>query len=327
MRARLEQEFGVELDDASWASSRTPSDILSSVLTGSSSSNFEASEATANTPAPFVSGMAKSESASERRTFALSMPQMALKGLSESWLFKEIGDMHWSIIARALRVPSSELRDLEGNRLLATFTRIRVDLDNSAAHFEENQPVTLEARMSRYRSGMFVSTIELSGAQHGGVEVMSNFSRRRQANTNVGLHVSQPIIPRDCSIPFCDEMPAFAVAYRTRRAGVLGDPIFECGYQIQPPHDINGVGLLYFAAYPAIVDISASDYAGRAFTLEMSTRARDVYYFANCEPDDALTFRIHKWKPTRDGIRFESSLSRQSDGVLMAHIVTSKGFV
>ena len=31
--------------------------------------------------------------------------------------------------------------------------------------------------------------------------------------------------------------------------------LYECHYEILPPHDINGVGLLYFAAYPSVFDL------------------------------------------------------------------------
>ena len=53
----------------------------------------------------------------------LNMPQMALGGLSESWLFKELGDIHWRLITRGLGTPSHEIADANGERLYATFTR------------------------------------------------------------------------------------------------------------------------------------------------------------------------------------------------------------
>jgi probable biosynthetic protein (TIGR04098 family) len=101
-------------------------------------------------------------------------------------------------------------------------------------------------------------------------------------------------------------------------------PIFECEYEIIPPHDINGVGLLYFAAYPIIIDICATRYAGRAFATGFSTRRRDIFYFANSDADDTLIYRIHHWRADPQQIELEASLSRKSDGVLMAYAVASK---
>src|SRR5579862_7564179 len=43
---------------------------------------------------------------SEQRTYLLNMPQMAVGGLSESWLFKELGDIHWNMLAKALGQPT-----------------------------------------------------------------------------------------------------------------------------------------------------------------------------------------------------------------------------
>jgi hypothetical protein len=44
-----------------------------------------------------------SEPATEERAFASNMPQMALRDLSKSWLFKEIGDIHFQDYARPPR--------------------------------------------------------------------------------------------------------------------------------------------------------------------------------------------------------------------------------
>src|SRR5262249_31905605 len=91
-----------------------------------------------------------------------------------------------------------------------------------------------------------------------------------------------------------------------------------------PTHDINGVGLLYFAAYPIINDICATRHAGRCLATSFSTRHRDVFYFANCDPDETLTYRIHRWSADGDRIEMEESISRTSDGILMAYAVTGK---
>jgi hypothetical protein len=44
-----------------------------------------------------------------------------------------------------------------------------------------------------------------------------------------------------------------------------------------------------------------------------------------CEPDETLIYRIHRWQETDAGIEVEGSLSRKSDGTLMAYTFTSKG--
>jgi probable biosynthetic protein (TIGR04098 family) len=149
---------------------------------------------------------------------------------------------------------------------------------------------------------------------------MSNISRRGEAN-NTSLLKGQPTIPSGCPIQEVAP-PAFMLEYRDRRAATPDAPLFETEYEIIPFHDVNGVGLLYFESYPIISDICSLRYAGDF--AERSTISRDVYYFANADIKDALIFRIHKWEQSQSVLNLEISLSRTSDGRLMAYILTSK---
>jgi len=253
------------------------------------------------------------------------MPQMALGGLSESWLLKEVGDVHWSVITRGLGMKSSRLTDAGGNRLYATFTRVQLSSTAPLAAYAENETIIIDAKTSRYGAGMFFSDAAVQGdGRSAQVRVMSSFSKYGEAGANTSLLKGQPQIPDDCAIPDHADLPQFGHAYRSQRASALAAPLFECQYEIIPPHDINGVGLLYFAAYPMINDICAARYAGPAFARDFSTQHRDVFYFANSDPDETLIYRIHRWSADDDAVEMEASLSRKSDGVTMAAIVTGK---
>jgi probable biosynthetic protein (TIGR04098 family) len=311
LRTKLEQLLGTTIDDEAWTSVVTPADVLRVVATPVYRDTRVASMAPA--------------AAAERRMYELNMPQMALGGLSESWLFKEIGDIHWSRITNGVRMPSSRLTDAGGSRLYATFTRFQLSSTAPLAAYAENETVTIDAKTSRYGAGMFFSDLGLQGAGRSAkVHVMSSFSKYGEAGQNTSLLKGQPEIPAGCEIPNHADLPEFGHEYRARRAQVLAAPIFECEYEIIPPHDINGVGLLYFAAYPIINDICAMRFAGRAFARDFSTQHRDVFYFANSDPDETLIYRIHRWNADDDGIEMEAALSRKSDGVPMAYMVTGK---
>ena len=278
--------------------------------------------ATGETP---PAGIPAGQPAVVRRAYRLNMPQMALGGMSESWLFKEIGDIHWSIITTALGMPSSRLTDGSGNRLYATFTRLRLISTASLAAYTENESITINAHGSRYSAGMFFTEAMIEGeGRSAQAEVMSTFSKLGEGGANRSLVKGQPEIPPGFSIPTLSDMPEFATEYRTRRELRPEPPIFECEYDIIPCHDINGVGLLYFAAYPIINDICAMRYAGRSIMEDFATRERDVLYFANCDPNETLIYRIHRWRAAGDRIEIEESLSRKGDGVRMAHTVTVK---
>jgi probable biosynthetic protein (TIGR04098 family) len=309
LRTRIEQAFAATIDDESWTSVVTPADVMRIV-----------SRMAARKEAPSPSGPA-----TQRRVYELNMPQMALGGLSESWLFKEIGDLHWSLITTGLHTPSSRLADASGNRLYATFTRFQLSSTAPLAAYRENERITIEGKASRYGAGMFFSNVTVAGdARSARARVMSSFSRYGEAGANTSLLKGQPEIPDTCDIPCLADLPEFAQDYRARRAQQLAAPLFECEYDIIAPHDINGVGLLYFAAYPIINDICATRYAGRAFATASSTRDRDVFYFANSDPDETLLFRLHRWEASDGAVTMEASLSRKSDGAPMAYVLTSK---
>jgi len=333
LRTKIEQSFARVIDDAAWGSVGTPRDVAR-ILVGTTpaaatgpprASSFEGTGADADRGRPTVTRAVSAAPACEARVYDLNMPQMALGGLSESWLLKEVGDIHWSLITRALGQLSSRLSDAGGNRLYATFTRIQLCSTAPLAAYRENETIAITVKGSRYGAGMFFSDAAVRGDGRSAlVRLMSSFSKYGEAGANTSLLKGQPEIPVACAIPAHAELPAFAHEYRARRACEPASALFECPYEIIPPHDINGVGLIYFAAYPIINDLCAMRFAGAAFPREFSTHHRDVFYFANSDPDETLIYRIHRWDACSDGVEMEASLSRQSDGVLMARMVTGK---
>ena len=308
LRTRLEEASGKTIDDETWSSVATPADAIRIF------SNVAPPRQRAHAAAVV----------SERREYQVNLPQMAAGGLSESWLFKEIGDLHWSQISKGLGVTSSQVRDVGGNRLLATFTRVQIDSTVPLTAYAENEPIAIEGNISRYGSSMFFNEATMSGeGKLARLRVMSSFSKFGEAATNISLQPAQPDIPAGCAIPALAALPEFADEYRLRRGAALAPPLFECEYSIAPCHDINGVGLLYFAAYPMIKDICAGRYAGPSYA-DFSTLRRDVFYFANCDANDTVIYRIHRWQASDGGIEAEETLTRNSDGALMSYSLTTK---
>jgi probable biosynthetic protein (TIGR04098 family) len=309
IRTQLEALAGATIDDGRWADVVTPADLLNAFATASTSSRRYGSR----------------KGATERRGYALSMPQMAIGGLSESWVFKEFGDIHWSILTKGLKRPSHLLQDGNGERLYATFTRIQLDATCAFASFKENEHVQFDASMSRYGAGIYFSDATASG-ESGVVQarLASTFSKAQAPESNTSLVKGVPDLPPEFNIPSLAELPEFARDYRARRSENLGQSIFECEYEIIPSYDINGVGLLYFAAYPIITDICATRHAGRSFATQYSTVHRDVFYYGNSDPDDTLLYRLHRCTADDETIDMESSIGRKSDGNLIAHVLTRK---
>ena len=85
IRVRLESEVQRAIPDGQWFSFKSFQDIQR-YLDDAHSGTFAESTSSA---------------VASQRAIALNMPQMALGGLSESWLLKELGDMHCSMTCDA----------------------------------------------------------------------------------------------------------------------------------------------------------------------------------------------------------------------------------
>lgn len=267
--------------------------------------------------------MASSPPAGLTREYRLNMPHMALGGLSETWLFKEMGDAHWALITGGLGTPSSRLTDANGARLYATFTRIQYRSNVPLVRFDEDDHLVLTGSVSRYGASYFFSDLNFAaGDKRITARLMSTFTKRQNEGSNVGLLKGRPVISDSCTVVSLDEQPAFAGAFRAHREANAAPHLFETTYDLQPIHDINGVGLLYFAAYPAISDLceGRSEAGPMRWALDHSTIARDVFYSANCDLYDRIVYKLHE----REGLTSRNTLTRASDGKLMAYLVTKR---
>lgn len=277
-----------------------------------------------------------------QREYEINMPQMARGCLSEHWLFKELGDLHWALLSRGLGTPSGELKDNQGARLYATFVRIQM-VHDPLCSFRENEQLSLRGALRRFGGSTYMSQVGGSCVGKGlNAMLMTTFSARVEENNTVLLK-SEPHV-RENEVPEYLLMPPFLRDYRLLRKGLLegflaseipfriaGEVLFETEYDIHPYYEINGVGLLYFAAYPVISDVGEARYFNQIVKEKppwedrYSTTVRDVFYFANCNSDDRVIYRLHSYDYLEgDKIRLSSSLYRKSDGALIARLFTVK---
>ncbi|MBB4952059.1 putative biosynthetic protein (TIGR04098 family) [Agrobacterium vitis] len=286
------------------------------------------------------------------RAVDVHLPQMAFSGLSETWLMKELGDLHWSLLASATQVPSDEVLDRYGRRLLTSFVRVRYESTVPLQAYGENQHLTFHASMNRFGRTMLFSDVFMSG-ESGELRasLMSMFSARVAGKRNV-LANSQPKGALLDVIPALKTMPPLAADYQ--RLGnasqgqeeglplLLGeeafeatsDVIFSTEYEIKPHDDLNGLNLVYFAAYPKIHDSCELTFfreIQRHFGLEedwfsvTSVMARDVFYFGNCDVDDVIIFTLSQCQFIEGRrIQLQSRFTRKSDGKDIALIQTVK---
>lgn len=329
LRIGIEQKVGARISDEAWFAFRTVGDIVN---------HYEDRASTA------AALSQDSETLPVVRSFKLNMPQMSIGGMSEYWLFREFGDIHWTAICDGLECESHAILDELGNRLYATFVRFRWEGTEELSAYRENEAIEIRSELSRFGRGMFFSKIALAGeAKSIRANLMTAFASRTGGNES--LMKGEPNIPAGSPVTALDRLPDFSEEYRQVRKGLqrsvqlkgselkLEGELGEVAYSINPYHDVNGVKLLYFAAYPAISDYCEREFVHRHreryrirtdWALETATIARDVLYFSNCEISEELIYRIHSLEENGDRLNIASSLSRRSDGHVLCNLFTVK---
>jgi probable biosynthetic protein (TIGR04098 family) len=326
LRVTLEKLMGKEIPNNEWQGFTTIQDAISFCI------NNQNPDGTINR---------NTKSIVTDRKYSIGMPQMANSALSENWLFKELGDIHWELLSKGLNTQSANFTDEFGKRLYAAFTRIHI-ANFKLNEFKENENIEFNGIIKRFGLSTYVSKVIFgNGKQKSQAVLMTSFSTRDSLD-NSRLFKSQPYT-KENYVPEFEYTPQMLNDYRLQRKGLLEtfkihheeiilstSYVHKMNYTINPFYEINGVGLLYFASYPIISDKCEADYFNqtlkykgwerRYYTLE-----RDVFYFANCNIDDSISYRLNSYEFLKEGkIKLFSSLYRVSDMALMANIFTIK---
>jgi probable biosynthetic protein (TIGR04098 family) len=265
----------------------------------------------------------------------ISMPQLGPYGLSENWLLRYLGDLHWQTICDALGELSRDIRDEQGNRLYASFIRVTWTASQPLSHFGESNTLRGAMEMIRYGDGLFDSTSRLQVADAFiSVRMASLFSRREKESSNDRLLPASPVVPADCTIPDIEIVPGYISDHRLLRTGRLAslqlhDERFDLAdaatetvhYPINGYFDFNGANLLYFASYPTIADIclsrsgAASAVGFGRFVTECSPTGRDIFYFGNANLNDSIDCAIASRQEAGNRTRCRVDMFRTSDSL------------
>jgi len=74
-----------------------------------------------------------------------------------------MGDIHWDLLCDGLNTQSMQLKDEMGNRLYATFTRIRFEGSDSFNNFLENEICNITGKIERFGNSMYFSDFTFEG--------------------------------------------------------------------------------------------------------------------------------------------------------------------
>jgi len=279
----------------------------------------------------------------------IHLPQTDATGLSENWLFKHCGEMHWDYLCAAMGVGgvnSEEMRDDLGKRLYPTFVAIRGRYEKPLCAVCMDERLQTSVKLKHFGRAFFQGVITLrNDAARFDLEMLTTFVARNREGLN-DLHQSLPAsnLAYNCEpLGAPPSLLKLSQALRHRditeydfldyRFSLLETELdLSVSYEPSPYIDYNGAGLLYFAAYPTIADTlerqliirhelieGAGDWAVRT-----STVARDVFYYRNLNLGQRLTATLRRFDRVGENIILHTSLTAESDGAALADIFTAK---
>nr|MCU0947381.1 phosphopantetheine-binding protein [Porphyrobacter sp.] len=250
LRTAIEERYSVSIPDSEWSSVQSLGQIAHLQSLENQSARFDAeppavvstdmrSEAVDPPPPPTILPRDRYEQLTHQlpegrpasmvesrvpghlhRRHVLEMSKMALSGMGEPWLFRELNDLHWAMICDFLRVPSSQITDGQGDRLYATITRCSIDFKPDLYSFKENTALDIRSDLQRYGASMFFSNHRFEGSEgvSGHASVMSTFAKYGERGNNKSLKKGSPNIVDQQNVPSLSDLPSIAAEYRKKRA-------------------------------------------------------------------------------------------------------------
>jgi probable biosynthetic protein (TIGR04098 family) len=280
------------------------------------------------------------------RRVRVGMPQLDVGGLSEGWLYRTCGDLHWEAIGRELGVTSDGFRGEAGDRLYPTVVALRARYGGPLSEVLENDVLDLDARVAPCGRACAHGRIGLAvGGRACSVELLTTFAVHDRRSGLLRMAVPAPELAARWR-PHGDP-PAIARLARAARAGLPLDddfsgptlerrsaPLASWTYEPSPYADYNGAGLLYFAAYPTIADTAERALVSRLgpaptvdWALATSVVARDVFFYANLPLGEALVAELRSLDRREHFVKTHVRLLRARGETVMADLVTERRFV
>jgi probable biosynthetic protein (TIGR04098 family) len=248
-------------------------------------------------------------------------------GLSENWLFRHAGELHWEAIGRRLGTLSDEIRSDDGERLYPTVVAARALYQRPLSSVRENDVLESEVEVVACgRSCAHGRILAAVGPRETrlSLELLTTFAVREASGLlRMGLPAARmaarwiplggtPVIARLAKAARCgqplleDDFSGPSQLGLDSHQSIIG----RVSYEPSPYSDFNGAGLLYFASYVTIADtaerqivrdLGLAPFAGTDcatdWALGTSTVRRDVFYYANLPLGESLVAELVGFEP------------------------------
>jgi probable biosynthetic protein (TIGR04098 family) len=281
------------------------------------------------------------------RRVRLGMPHLDGGGLSEGWLFRHAGDLHWEAIAQRLDVPSDGIVGEDRQRLYPTVVALRARYAAALSTVRENQVFDASVELVPCGGACAHGRVAgRAGANRVSVELVTTFAAR-QPDGAMRMVLPAARLAARWTTPETAASSLVLLARAARRGQTLDDAfagpslcppgpaLGRVRHEPSPYADYNGARLLYFAAFPVIADTAERRIvmdlglgtAAGDWALATSTVARDVFYYRNLPLGEALLVELLAFEPDDTGVKTRVRLRRAGDAQPIADVVTRKLFV
>lgn len=255
-------------------------------------------------------------------SFRLGMPHLNSRGLSASWLMKEVGHLHWLAVAEELDTAPSQWVDDRGRRCFASV--VTATLSGSLTDYVEDTLCQFRMVVRPCAETSWLSQIDLECVDGNRicVELMTVFA-------SLESHSNTSLVRSDiASLPSTtDYDPNKTRAqnlrnlfHQERKRAHDPEKPPHVSYRIATNDHLNGVGLVYFARFQNFFG-NAEENAIPEMPKGTSLVARRVHYYGNMDAGDTLdivTDVTTNVKNLPAWLMTYSSARRRSDSALIA---------
>jgi len=245
----------------------------------------------------------------------LGMPHLGMVGLSEEWLLRHLGHIHWEMLEHATLQRSPAWADGGGRRLYASFVALEVS-GSLLSTAREGDEARIECALERIGTSVYASRHQLTVAgrpDKACVEMVTIFVRRLDSVDNAiferasdGPTIARGPAPTRRPLSLLDD-------HRELRRIRASSPVMaQETYPLRAHEDFNAAGMVYFANYPRFVNrlLLAADSVVTARAL----RRRRCFYYGNLNHGDLVCAE----SLCTDGLAATTRLRRLPDGYPVA---------
>lgn len=220
----------------------------------------------------------------------LGMAELCPTGLSEQWLLRFGGDIHWSLIAQTMGQESATFQDAYGQDVYAAFCATSVELALVDCLLAQDVRMhSLLYRVSNHQLGS-IHTIYLDDVNIATLSMISTFVSHDESKRNSKI-VRNKDMPELFLDQAPDELAQIAANARSIARSNLDDikwhatalDVMPC-----PSLDFNAVGLLYFPTFSKLAEMAEWKQNRKLNQI----KRRDVVYLGNVDIGRSLEISI-----------------------------------